>query len=91
MPHVETNGIQMYYEETGSGWELGLANIFYLRRGHYEAPYVPLEGDTEGWGLNFQLGRMGGVRYDKATVPSAEGLPDEERETWSVWVCPREW
>lgn len=79
------------FEEKGSGWELGVANVFFLRRGHYEAPHVPIDGDTEGWGLNLQLGSKGGVRYDKATVPGVEGLPEQERETWSAWVCPRAW
>lgn len=75
------------YDEIGKGWELGLANVFYLRRGNYEDDLV--EGDTEGWGLNLQVGAYGGMRYDKATVP----VPDnnnvsEDRESWAFWVCP---
>ncbi len=76
------------WDETGSGWELGLANIFYLRSGHTEALYANLDGDTSGWGINLQVGRMGGFRYDQASVPQATGVPNVERKGWSVWVDP---
>ena len=59
------------HEEKGDGWELGVANLFYVRRGHVEALYGDIDGDTKGWGLNVQAGRIGGFRYDRAEVPQA--------------------
>ncbi len=76
------------FDKIGEGWEIGLANIFYLRRGHFEAAYGDIDADTEGWGVNLQAGSMFALRYDKATVPQARGLPTVDRETWSVWLDP---
>lgn len=73
-------------DETGHGWEVGLANIFTLRRGHFKSQYI--DGDTKGWGVNLQLGSLGGFRYDWAAVPLASGFPDEERSSWAVWIDP---
>ncbi|MEN8007287.1 MAG: hypothetical protein ABFS42_09755 [Candidatus Krumholzibacteriota bacterium] len=81
----DTSGVQ---DEIGNGWELGLGNIFYLRRGHVEVIYADIDEDTEGWGINAQVGDMFGFRYDKATVPQASGLPTVDRETWLVWMNP---
>jgi hypothetical protein len=81
----DTSGI---YDEKGWGWEVGLANVLYLREGRLEVPYGDVDGATRGWGLNLQAGRFGGFRYDAATVPQARGLPTVDRRTWSVWVDP---
>ena len=81
----DTSGNQ---DEIGSGYEIGLANIFYIRSGHFEATYADIDADTEGWGINIQAGDMLGFRYDKATVPQASGLPTVDRETWSIWFMP---
>lgn len=74
------------FDEEGRGWELSLLNTLHLRRGHVEVPYGDIDGDTEGWGVSVQAGRWGGIRYDKATVPQARGLPTVDREGWQVWV-----
>jgi hypothetical protein len=74
--------------EKGWGWELGFANLFYFRQGYVEAPWGDIDDATEGMGLNLQLGRMGGYRYDWAKTPQAQGLPKVTRESWSVWVDP---
>jgi len=81
----DTSGNQ---DEIGSGYEIGLANIFYIRSGHFEATYADIDADTEGWGINIQAGDMLGFRYDKATFPQASGLPTVDRETWSIWFMP---
>ena len=81
----DTSGAQ---EEIGTGWEIGLANIFFLRRGHVEAKYGDIDGTTAGWGINLQAGKMGGFRYDHARVPQATTLPDVYRDGWSIWICP---
>ncbi len=83
----DTSGVR---KESGDGWEIGVANIFFLRRGHVEAEYGQIDGNTAGWGINLQAGKMGGFRYDHARVPQATGLPDVTRDGWSIWVCPRE-
>jgi hypothetical protein len=76
------------YDEKGWGWEVGFANVLYLREGKLEVPYGDIDGATTGWGLNLQAGSYGGFRYDYAKVPQARGLPTVERRTWSVWVDP---
>jgi len=79
------------FDEKNRGWELGIGNVYYIRRGHrteYNNGDPVLDGETEGWGLNLQAGRYGGFRYDRATVPRAYGYPDDERKSWSVWVDP---
>jgi hypothetical protein len=67
---------------------VGLLNVFYLRRGHYEIDYLEVDDDTSGWGLNLQLSNWFGARYDQADVPRPWGLPKVERQTWSVWADP---
>jgi hypothetical protein len=75
-------------DETGEGWEVGLANIAFLRRGHFTALYGDIDDDTWGWGINLQENDKWGVRYDSASVPQAKGLPNVTRRTWSLWVDP---
>ncbi len=68
------------------GWELSIANIYHVRRGHTRVPAGDIDGDTEGWGWGFHLGDVFGFRYDKATVPQASGLPPVTRESWTVFL-----
>jgi hypothetical protein len=75
-------------EETGDGWEMGLANIFFLRKGHFTALYGDIDDDTSGWGINLQVKKQFGLRYDTASVPQARGLPRVDRYTLSFWVDP---
>ncbi len=94
LPGYRWTGTEYEYErddsgsqdENGWGWELSLLNVLHVRQGHVEALYGDIDGDTSGWGISVPAGRWGGVRYDKATVPQAEGLPKVEREGWQVWV-----
>ncbi len=80
-----TSGTQ---DETGTGWEVGFANVLFYRRGHVEALYGDIDGDTWGVGGNLQYKDMFGARYDRANVPQARGLPEVVRHTWSFWVDP---
>jgi hypothetical protein len=73
-------------ERKYSGWELSLANLFHLRRGHLSRPPADVDGDTSGWGLGFHFGRYGSIRYDEATIPQPRGLPDVERRSWSLVI-----
>ena len=73
------------YDEKSTGWELTIANIWSMRRGHAEG-WGGIDGDTSGSSLGFKLAGIGGARWDKATVPQATGLRDVERESWTVWV-----
>lgn len=73
------------FVEKMDGWELTILGVFSLREGHIEALYGDVDGDTEGWGLAFDLGFFA-ARYDKATVPQATGLPTVDRESWTVLV-----
>ncbi len=78
----DTSGL---YDEESWGWELSVANIWHLRKGHRKTSGY-IDGDTEGHGIGFQLGSLGGARWDKATVPQAVGLSTVERESWTVWI-----
>jgi len=81
----DTSGAQ---EEKSRGWELGLANVFFIRGGHFFAGYGGIDAKTDGGGWKIQAGRLGGFRRDWADVPQATGLPDTHRTTWSMWVDP---
>jgi len=76
------------YDTEGVGWELTVANVFSLRRGHYEDFVGSIIDDTEGWGVGLPIGDVAGVRYDFARFPQARnsGLPDVERRAASGWV-----
>lgn len=73
-------------DERGKGWEIVVLNVFSLRRGHVEALYGDIDGDTRGWGLKLEIPEIGGLRYDYAEYPQAIRLPDVERKEWSIWV-----
>ena len=70
------------------GAGVGLANILYYRLGYKKAEGFHVDGATEGYWVNLQAGRMGGVRYDWASTPRVEGVPDLTSRTWSFWVDP---
>jgi len=74
------------FDEWGDGWEIGLLNVLYVRRGHLSAPYGDVDGDTRGWGLQFSLPRYGGASWDMAEVPQATGLPNVKRHALSFWI-----
>jgi hypothetical protein len=75
-------------KNTGEGWEVGLANILFFRKGHFTALWGDVDDDTWGWGINLQMKDRFGVRYDGAEVPQARGLPKVTRHTLSLWVDP---
>ena len=67
------------------GWELTVANVFTLRRGHIEDRDGDIIDDTSGWGLGLQVGRFGGFRYDHAVVPHGPGAgPGETRRVYGL-------
>jgi len=72
-------------EENYSGWEITALGMFHLRRGHFEALAGDIDDDTYGWGVSFRFQEYGGVRYDRAEVPQARGLPKVIREPWSIY------
>jgi hypothetical protein len=75
-------------DNNGYGLEVGLANIFYYRYGYKTASYANVEGPTNGFGVNLQAGRMGGVRYDWSSFSEDEGVSNVTSRTWSFWVDP---
>ncbi len=76
------------FDSKSRGWELGFANMFYIRGGHFTAAWGDIDDKTEGGGWKIQAGRLGGFRSDWADVPQATGLPTTHRTTWSMWVDP---
>jgi len=75
-------------DEKYHGWEMGFANIYFMRRGRVEVMSGEVDGETRGGGWNLQAGRYGGFRKDWATVPQTQGLPTVRRKTWTIWVDP---
>ncbi len=76
------------FDTKSRGWELGFANVFFLRGGHVTAAWGSIDDKTEGGGWKIQAGRLGGFRSDWADVPQAVGLPTTHRTGWSMWVDP---
>lgn len=74
------------YDEDSRGHEFAFLNLLYVRRGHLTVAWGEIDAATRGWGVNLQAGRYGGVRYDRARVPQATGLPEVERSGWHFWV-----
>jgi hypothetical protein len=79
------------FDQESWGWEISIANIWHVRSGHTKVDYGDVDGDTSGYGFGFQIGSKGGIRWDKATVPQAQGLPTVERESWTVWARFSSW
>jgi hypothetical protein len=71
-----------------SGWELTFANLVTIRRGWIHDRQGAINGATSGWGLGFNMGNLGGFRYDKATVPQALDLEDVNRKSFTIFVDP---
>jgi hypothetical protein len=73
-------------EIKNSGWELTVANIFSLRRGHVDNPDGRIDDSSSGWSLGFRFIDIAGFRYDKAKVPRPEGHEKVEREGYSFFI-----
>jgi hypothetical protein len=74
------------YDEESWGVEVSFANVVHWRRGHFKAEGRDADGDTRGWGVGLEAPRLGGFRYDEATIPVGSGLPDMDSSSWSVWA-----
>lgn len=72
------------------GWEVTVANILTLRRGHIKDRRGDIIDDTSGWGLGFRVGNYGGFRYDHAVVPQARALGRVKRNGFTIFVRPLE-
>lgn len=70
------------------GFELGVANMAFVRFGHVEDRVGDIVGDTFGWGLQLPLADVAGVRFDHATMPQSPGLEEVKRNGWSMWLDP---
>ena len=79
-----------FYETDGRGVEIGLANVFAFRTGSYEDLDGEIDGSTQGWSIGLPVGRLAGLRYDRAEIPQATGLSKVDREAFSLWVDPLE-
>lgn len=70
------------------GVEATYANVFTLRHGRVKDAAAGIDGTTSGYSVGLDLGYAGGVRYDRARVPQANGLPSLERRGVTAWVDP---
>lgn len=75
-------------KEDYTGWELTFANVLTIRRGHIKDPDGERDGNTEGTGIGFRVGRWGSFRYDTATIPQALGLEELERTGFTIQMDP---
>ncbi|HPF36760.1 MAG TPA: hypothetical protein PLH84_15155, partial [Candidatus Krumholzibacteria bacterium] len=78
----DTSGLN---DEESWGWELSVANLYSYRKGHRKTP-GQIDGDTSGHSLGCKIAGIGGIRWDKATVPQATGLMNVERESLTLWI-----
>ena len=83
---VYDNAIPVY----GRGWELTVANIYSIRRGHINDRAGDVRDDTRGTGIGFRLGKYAGFRYDTATTPQSRVLRDHKisRKGWTAQIDP---
>lgn len=70
------------------GYELGVANMAFVRFGHVEDRVGDIVGGTFGWGLQLPLADVAGVRFDHASIPQSSGLEEVKRNGWSMWLDP---
>lgn len=78
------------WKTDGRGYEVTVANLWAYRSGHYEDPLDQIDGDTRGWSVGLPIGRVAGVRYERATFPQSRnsGLGDVDRKAISGWIDP---
>jgi hypothetical protein len=76
------------YDIQRFGFEVALANLVTARLGYLRDKDGHIENVTYGFGGGLQVGRMGGARYDWASIPQAkdEGLPRVTRRGVSVFI-----
>lgn len=85
---TESGSLQRGPTTRKEGWELTLANIYTIRRGHVNEPNGQIFGNTDGWGLGFRLGDLAAFRYDRATIPQYVELGRVTRQAWQVSFDP---
>jgi hypothetical protein len=85
-------GRSVDFETSGRGFEVAIANIFAIRRGHYTDRVGDIDGDTRGFSVGLPLGSFGGFAYEEAWIPQARNseLEDVHRTGYAVWVDPFE-
>ncbi len=78
------------YDVDHDGFEIAVANVLFIRRGHWADYAGDIDGETQGWGVGLPLGPWAGWRYEESTVPQAKdsGLPDVKHVGWTAWIDP---
>jgi hypothetical protein len=73
------------------GLEADLAGVVQLRFGGQRVNPGGAYLRTQGWSVGLPVGRLGGFRYDRASVISPAGYGIERRLSgWTVWADPLE-
>ena len=83
MDFVHTTYLEPHDLDDSWGAELSLANVVFGRIGR--------SGLRHPWGLGvgLPLGRFGGARWDHSNLKlQVDGVPDEKRDSWTVWLDP---
>jgi len=75
-------GGNFYGHSDGGGAELTFMNVVALRAGRYGDDW------TYGWGLALPFGALGGISYDEARWPIADGFDPLHRRQFAVWLDP---
>ena len=68
------------------GLELEFLGLAALRYGYIEDERGQVKGSTLGLGLGLQYRGFAGVRWDFASIPQAEGLPEVDRHAVVAFV-----
>ena len=66
------------------GWELRFGGILSIRRGNIDDEEGNIIDSTDGWGIGIEGLFPIGIRYDKATIPQASGLPTVDRKEFML-------
>lgn len=84
--HVTAGGGEPGYRVRRYGGEMSVVNVLHVRLGHVTDRTGDIDGGASGWGLGFNLGDFLGLRYDRASIPQAPGLPRVKRKGVSMFV-----
>jgi hypothetical protein len=85
---VEHDGTSSPYDIQRFGLESVVMNVLWLRLGEIEDDAGDIHGLAGGLGVGYQLGDVGSIRYDFASVPQADGRKNLNRHGVTLAVHP---
>jgi len=86
--HITAGSFEGGYDVDRWGVEAMMFNALAIRVGHVTDRLGDIDGTTFGLGAGVPFGEFGGVRYDFASIPQADGLESVKRHAITAWVDP---